>query len=182
MMMKIKVIAFFRDTLKNEETHSHLDGSRNMLSCIQTGKFISCSLIKQISTLFFRIKIGTSSTVKKQQTGVNFYGSNWRSCCWRSIQKWVEHSDKVKRQYAAYYSLQPGSLSLKLFNMTNILLFFYFFQDQIAQKEWIQSIRSAHKKSQELLGSITNKKIGKIYGNTETPSSEPPNSKNTNGN
>lgn len=37
-------------------------------------------------------------------------------------------------------------------------------QDQIAQKEWIQSIRCAHKTSQELLGSITNKKVGKIYG------------------
>jgi len=37
-------------------------------------------------------------------------------------------------------------------------------QDQIAQKEWIQSIRLAHKTSQELLGSITNKKVGKIYG------------------
>lgn len=41
---------------------------------------------------------------------------------------------------------------------------FIFSQDQIAQKEWIQSIRNAHRTSQELLGSITNKKVGKIYG------------------
>lgn len=48
-------------------------------------------------------------------------------------------------------------------NCTNIQNFFTQ-QDQIAEKEWISSIRSAHKTSQELLGSITNKKVGKIYG------------------
>ena len=64
-----------------------------------------------------------------------------------------------------------------------------FFQDQIAQKEWIQSIRNAHKTSQELLGSITNKKVGKIYGtedsSNKTANISPPTgaipAKNTNG-
>lgn len=54
---------------------------------------------------------------------------------------------------------------MKLVTLTllnNVSLFAY--QDQIAEKEWISSIRSAHKTSQELLGSITNKKVGKIYG------------------
>lgn len=63
------------------------------------------------------------------------------------------------------------------------------FQDQIAEKEWIQSIRNAHKTSQELLGSITNKKVGKIYGtedsSNKTVTISPPTgaipAKNTNG-
>lgn len=62
-------------------------------------------------------------------------------------------------------------------------------QDQIAEKEWISSIRSAHKTSQELLGSITNKKVGKIYGTDtiehKTVTISPPTgaipAKNTNG-
>lgn len=45
----------------------------------------------------------------------------------------------------------------------------YFFlphantQDEIGLKEWAQSLRSAHKLSQELLGSMA-RKAGKIYG------------------
>ena len=71
--------------------------------------------------------------------------------------------------------------------------FFIFlpFQDQIAEKEWISSIRSAHKTSQELLGSMSNKKVGKIYGtdsidaSSKTVTISPPTgaipAKNTNG-
>lgn len=44
---------------------------------------------------------------------------------------------------------------------------FYFFvfylQDEIGLKEWLTSLKSAHKLSQELLGSMA-KKAGKIYG------------------
>lgn len=36
-------------------------------------------------------------------------------------------------------------------------------QDEIGLKEWALSMRSAHKLSQELLGSMA-KKAGKIYG------------------
>lgn len=36
-------------------------------------------------------------------------------------------------------------------------------QDEIGLKEWAQSLRSAHKLSQELLGSMA-RKAGKIYG------------------
>lgn len=44
------------------------------------------------------------------------------------------------------------------------------FQDEIGLKEWALSMRSAHKLSQELLGSMA-KKAGKIYGTErETPS------------
>lgn len=66
------------------------------------------------------------------------------------------------------------------------MLFLFFPQDEIGLKEWAQSLRSAHKKSQELLGSMA-KKAGKIYG-TEREASKtalitgaqvPP--KNTNG-
>lgn len=45
----------------------------------------------------------------------------------------------------------------------NIKLIFVFFQDEIGLKEWALSLRSAHKCSQELLGSMA-KKAGKIYG------------------
>lgn len=38
-----------------------------------------------------------------------------------------------------------------------------FPQDEIGLKEWAQSLRSAHKLSQELLGSMA-RKAGKIYG------------------
>lgn len=35
--------------------------------------------------------------------------------------------------------------------------------DEIGLKEWLQSLRATHKKSQELLASMTGK-VGKIYG------------------
>lgn len=44
------------------------------------------------------------------------------------------------------------------------------FQDEIGLKEWANSLRDAHKKSQELLGSMA-RKAGKIYG-TERESSK----------
>lgn len=43
--------------------------------------------------------------------------------------------------------------------ISNVLLL----QDEIGLKEWAFSLRSAHKKSQELLGSMA-RKAGKIYG------------------
>lgn len=42
----------------------------------------------------------------------------------------------------------------------------YYFQDDIGLKEWLQSLRSTHKNSLELLGNMA-KKAGKIYGTTE---------------
>lgn len=39
-------------------------------------------------------------------------------------------------------------------------------QDEIGLKEWALSLRSAHKQSQELLGSMA-RKAGKIYGTAE---------------
>lgn len=41
--------------------------------------------------------------------------------------------------------------------------FVFFWQDEIGLKEWALSLRSAHKLSQELLGSMA-RKAGKIYG------------------
>lgn len=47
---------------------------------------------------------------------------------------------------------------------------FLIYQDEIGLKEWALSLRSAHKLSQELLGSMA-RKAGKIYG-TERESSK----------
>lgn len=46
-----------------------------------------------------------------------------------------------------------------------------FFQDEIGLKEWALSLRSAHKLSQELLGSMA-RKAGKIYGTERDASSK----------
>lgn len=43
------------------------------------------------------------------------------------------------------------------------IAFFISFQDEIGLKEWLQSLRSTHKNSLDLLGSMA-KKAGKIYG------------------
>ncbi|XP_070508452.1 G protein-coupled receptor kinase 1 [Chironomus tepperi] len=70
--------------------------------------------------------------------------------------------DQIEEVAADVPYKNESSIQIKLKdNMQRIIL---YNQDQIAQKEWIQSIRLAHKTSQELLGSITNKKVGKIYG------------------
>lgn len=53
-------------------------------------------------------------------------------------------------------------------------------QDEIGLKEWALSLRSAHKRSQELLGSMA-RKAGKIYG-TERDKSTPVINNNTNTN
>ena len=66
------------------------------------------------------------------------------------------------------------------------LTIFVCWQDEIGLKEWAYSLRSAHKNSQELLGSMA-KKAGKIYG-TERDNAAANNrnpvisSRNTNGN
>lgn len=55
----------------------------------------------------------------------------------------------------------------------------FFFQDEIGLKEWALSLRSAHKLSQELLGSIQ-RKAGKIYGTGERDASMKSTSVNNN--
>lgn len=56
----------------------------------------------------------------------------------------------------------------------------YPFQDEIGLKEWALSMRSAHKLSQELLGSMA-KKAGKIYGTErDIPTSQLNNNAHTN--
>lgn len=47
----------------------------------------------------------------------------------------------------------------KVLNFNNCIQF----QDEIGLKEWALSLRTAHKQSQEILGSMA-KKAGKIYG------------------
>lgn len=51
---------------------------------------------------------------------------------------------------------------LWILNFTSWIMHF-FIQDEIGLKEWASSLRSAHKMSQDLLGSMA-KKAGKIYG------------------
>lgn len=56
----------------------------------------------------------------------------------------------------------------------------FHFQDEISLKEWALSLRSAHKCSMEMLGSMA-KKAGKIYG-TERDAVIPAMQRSTNGN
>lgn len=95
----------------------------------------------------------------------------------------IKLKDNIQR--IILYNQVNSSLQL-LFKSANVDKYSFNFQDQIAEKEWIQSIRSAHKTSQELLGSIINKKVGKIYGTEDkTVTISPPTgaipAKNTNG-
>jgi beta-adrenergic-receptor kinase len=61
--------------------------------------------------------------------------------------------------------------------------FLFVVQDEIGLKEWALSLRSAHKCSLELLGSMA-KKAGKIYGTERDANNRNPliAARNTNGN
>ena len=63
------------------------------------------------------------------------------------------------------------------------LVFLFVVQDEIGLKEWALSLRSAHKCSLELLGSMA-KKAGKIYGTERDGNNRNPfiAARNTNGN
>lgn len=56
-----------------------------------------------------------------------------------------------------------------------------YFQDEIGLKEWLTSLKSTHKLSQELLSSMA-KKAGKIYGTDSNNRNAIIATRNTNGN